>query len=105
MQRSDPDRLRSPLDFDPGRLATDLAAVAGAGWILHMPVTTNEGVGFRLNGTRCPMPVGSGCYLRLSDPHSVANRGDSDRVQIFIDATVNGWLTALTVSYRASPPV
>jgi len=62
---------------------------------LHIPVTTNEGVDFRLNGSRCPMPAGSTWYLRLSDPHSVANRGTEDRVHLVIDAVVNDWLTAL----------
>ena len=62
---------------------------------LHIPVTTNDGVDFRLNGRRCVMPAGSTWYLRLSDPHSVANRGTEDRVHLVIDAVVNDWLTAL----------
>lgn len=187
MQRCFPDRLRLPLDFDPGRLAADLAAIASAGWTahfvkqnydgdwsviplrgpagarhpvqmiysdpactdfadtpllaaapylrevlaafacplmavrlmrlapgslikehrdydlcfedgtvrLHVPVVTNDGVDFRLNRVRCVMPAGSSWYLRLSDPHSVANRGPSDRVHLVIDATVNGWVEAL----------
>lgn len=56
---------------------------------------TNEGVDFRLNGVRCVMPAGSAWYLRLSDPHSVANRGAADRVHLVIDAAVNGWVEAL----------
>jgi Aspartyl/Asparaginyl beta-hydroxylase len=182
-----PDRLRLPLDFDPARLAADLAAISADGWIahfvtrnydgdwsviplrgpagarhpvqmiysdpactafadtpllaatpyirtvlaglacplqavrlmrlspgsvikehrdhdlcfedgtvrIHIPVTTNDGVDFRLNGVRCVMPAGSAWYLRLSDPHSVANRGDCDRVHLVIDATVNDWVRAL----------
>lgn len=62
---------------------------------LHIPVVTSEAVDFRLNGVRCVMAAGSCWYLRLSDPHSVANRGTSDRVHLVIDATVNGWLTDL----------
>ncbi len=42
---------------------------------IHIPVVTNDGVDFRLNGTRVVMPAGSSWYLRLSDPHSMANRG------------------------------
>ncbi len=195
MQARFPDRLRLPLDFDPGRLAADLTAVAGAGWIahfvtqnyegdwsviplrgptgashpikmiysdpsctdfadtpllaaapyfrevlasfacplmavrlmrlapgslikehtdldlsfeqgtvrIHIPVTTNDGVDFRLNGVRCPMPAGSTWYLRLSDPHSVANRGDSDRVHMVIDAKANDWVAALFA--RAGAPL
>jgi hypothetical protein len=62
---------------------------------LHIPVSTNDGVDFRLNGLRCTMPAGSCWYLRLSDRHSVANRGKSDRVHMVIDALVNDWLTPL----------
>jgi|SRR6185369_3481494 len=62
---------------------------------LHIPVVTNEGVDFRLNGTRCVMEAGSTWYLRLSDPHSVANRGAEDRVHLVIDAAVNDWLRGL----------
>ena len=62
---------------------------------IHIPVVTNEGVDFRLNGLRCVMPAGSSWYLRLSDPHSVANRGADDRVHLVIDAGVNDWVAAL----------
>lgn len=62
---------------------------------IHVPVTTNDGVDFRLNGSRCVMPAGSAWYLRLSDPHSVANRGAAGRVHLVIDAVVNDWITAL----------
>ena len=41
------------------------------------------------------MPAGSAWYLRLSDPHSVANRGAGPRVHLVIDAAVNGWLAGL----------
>jgi hypothetical protein len=62
---------------------------------LHIPVVTNDGVDFRLNGVPCPMAAGSCWYLRLSDPHSVANRGPADRVHMVIDAAVDRWLEAL----------
>jgi hypothetical protein len=62
---------------------------------LHIPVVTNRAVDFRLNGVRCVMAAGTCWYLRLSDPHSVANRGPADRVHLVIDAGVNGWLTDL----------
>jgi hypothetical protein len=52
-------------------------------------------VDFRLNGMRCVMPAGSTWYLRLSDVHSVDNRGASDRVHMVIDAAVNGWVKDL----------
>jgi Aspartyl/Asparaginyl beta-hydroxylase len=62
---------------------------------IHIPVTTNEDVDFRLNGRRCIMAAGSSWYLRLADPHSVANRGTGDRVHLVIDAAVNPWVEAL----------
>ena len=58
---------------------------------------TNERVDFRLNGTRVAMPAGSSWYLRLSDPHSVANRGTADRVHLVIDAAVKNRI-ALEIS-------
>ena len=59
---------------------------------IHIPVTTNPAVEFRLNDTRVSMQPGSVWYLRLSDSHSVANRGASDRVHLVIDAEANAWL-------------
>ena len=59
---------------------------------LHIPVVTNDGVDFRLNGARVVLEAGSCWYLRLSDPHSVANRGTEDRVHLVIDAFVNDWV-------------
>jgi aspartyl/asparaginyl beta-hydroxylase len=69
---------------------------------IHIPVTTNDAVDFRLNGTRCLMPAGSAWYLRLADPHSVSNRGDSDRVHLVIDATVNEWVRGLLERAKAA---
>lgn len=62
---------------------------------LHVPVTTHDGVDFRLNGVRCPMPAGSSWYLRLSDPHSVTNPGPTSRVHLVIDAAVTPGIVAL----------
>ena len=62
---------------------------------LHIPIVTNEGVVFELNRRRAILEAGSCWYLRLSDPHRVANRGDTDRVHMVIDATVNEWVEAV----------
>jgi hypothetical protein len=62
---------------------------------LHVPVTTSPDVDFRLGGRRVEMAPGSVWYLRLSDPHSVANRGMTDRIHLVIDATVNDWLARM----------
>jgi Aspartyl/Asparaginyl beta-hydroxylase len=60
---------------------------------IHVPVVTNAGVEFYLNRSRVVLDAGSSWYLRLSDPHSVANRGTTDRVHLVIDAEVNDWMT------------
>lgn len=60
---------------------------------LHVPIATNEFVDFRLNDRRVEMNEGECWYLRLSDPHSVVNRGETDRVHLVIDVTVSDWLT------------
>lgn len=62
---------------------------------IHVPVTTNPGVEFYLNGLRIVLEAGSAWYLRLSDPHRVHNKSESDRVHLVIDATVNDWLKDL----------
>ena len=77
-------RIREHRDYD-------LAAENGLAR-LHVPVITNPEVDFRLNGTRVTMREGECWYLRLSDPHSVVNDGQSDRVHLVIDATVDSWL-------------
>jgi len=79
----------------------DLAAEWGVAR-LHIPITTNDRVDFRLNGTRIDMAPGSSWYLRLADPHSVTNHGDTVRVHLVIDAEVNDWLAD---RLRAALPV
>ena len=79
--------IREHSDHD---LAAELGAVR-----LHVPITSNPGVDFRLNGARVDMVPGSLWYLRLSDPHSVRNDGDDDRVHLVIDTTPNAWLLTM----------
>jgi quercetin dioxygenase-like cupin family protein len=62
---------------------------------IHIPVVTNPGVEFYLNGARVLMKAGSAWYLRLSDPHSVHNKGDCDRVHMVLDAVANDWMRAM----------
>lgn len=65
---------------------------------LHIPVVTNSDVEFLLNGERVVMSAGECWYLRLSDPHAVANRGRTDRVHMVIDAEVNDRLRRIYAS-------
>lgn len=69
----------------------DLDAAMGFARI-HVPVRTNPGVNFLLNGVHVPMAVGEAWYVRLADRHSVVNAGQEDRVHLVIDAVMNPWL-------------
>jgi quercetin dioxygenase-like cupin family protein len=62
---------------------------------VHIPITTNDGVEFRLNGRPVAMPAGSVWWFRLSAPHSAANHGETDRVHMLVDLVMNDWLAAL----------
>lgn len=62
---------------------------------LHIPVATNDGVEFFVNGTPVVLAPGSLWYLRLSNPHRAANRGATDPVHLVLDAKRNAWLEAL----------
>jgi hypothetical protein len=73
---------------------TDLdLGVEGGEARVHIPVATSADVEFLINRTRVEMRPGEAWYLRLSDPHAVANRGTSDRVHLVLDLTVDDWLT------------
>jgi hypothetical protein len=74
----------------------DLMAESGVARI-HVPITTNPGVSFILNGTPVAMAPGEAWYLRLADPHSVRNEGSSDRVHLVLDVHVNAWLERMLV--------
>ena len=69
----------------------DLGVESGTARI-HIPVITNPGVEFLLNGRRVEMAEGQAWYLRLGDPHAVANRGTTDRVHLVLDLVANAWL-------------
>lgn len=70
---------------------------------LHVPVATNDGVDFRLDGRRVVMQPGECWYLDLSRPHSVRNGGATDRVHLVIDAVANDWLRELVSRDTTAP--
>jgi hypothetical protein len=72
---------------------------------IHVPVATNADVAFYLNRSRVVLDAGSAWYLRLSDPHSVANRGTTDRVHMVIDAEVNDWVANILKTATAARSV
>jgi len=71
-------------DYDPDEININVR--------LHVPVITNDAVAFLLNRTQVPMAPGELWYLRLSDPHSVDNDGDTDRVHLVLDVRMSDWL-------------
>lgn len=75
----------------------DLDAACGMAR-LHLPIATGPGVDFRVSGRRVDMQPGSVWYLRLSEPHSVVNRGDAPRVHLVLDALVDDWLAGLLLA-------
>ena len=81
----------------------DLDAAQGMARI-HVPLTTNPGVVFEVNRRRVDMAPGEAWYLRLSDPHRVANNGASDRVHLVLDVVVNDWLRAVLNEAAATQP-
>ncbi len=61
---------------------------------LHVPVTTDPDVDFRVGGSTVTMAPGDVWYLDLSERHSVNNHGSHARVHLVIDCVVDDWLTA-----------
>lgn len=82
----------------------DLDAARGTAR-LHVPITTNPDVDFRLNQQRVDMAPGSTWYLRLADEHAITNAGTATRVHLVIDCAVDEWLTDLLKQAAASPIV
>ena len=62
---------------------------------IHVPIVTNPEMEFKLKGERVIMNEGETWYLNFSQPHSLANKGATDRVHIVIDCVVNEWLEEL----------
>lgn len=68
---------------------------------LHIPVHTNPDVVFRLGGRRVVMREGECWYNDFNLPHSVENRGTTDRIHLVIDCVVNDWLRSLLLADAA----
>ncbi len=64
---------------------------------LHVPIFTSDLVAFILNGTAVPLHPGELWYMRLSDPHSVHNRGQTERIQLSVDVVVNEWIENMII--------
>lgn len=85
--------IREHRDYDLGYDAGEVR--------IHVPVITNPGVKFFLDGRRIIMNEGECWYLDLNLPHRVRNQGESDRVHLVIDCQLNDWLRGLIA--KATP--
>lgn len=69
---------------------------------LHVPIITNTGVEFILDGNRLIMNEGECWYIDANFIHSVANKGNQDRIHLVIDGIRNDWTDALF--YKEADP-
>jgi hypothetical protein len=74
---------------DPG------ASYAEGFFRLHVPITTNPDVDFIVGGAGITMQAGECWYADFTLPHSVRNRGKSDRIHLVVDGRRNAWSDAL----------
>jgi quercetin dioxygenase-like cupin family protein len=58
---------------------------------IHVPILTNDQVYFMLEEERLHMKAGEVWYANVNLPHSVQNRGTTDRVHLVIDCIRNDW--------------
>lgn len=62
---------------------------------IHIPIVTDKRVEFFVGNEKLEMMEGEAWYIDFSQPHSVSNTSDKDRVHLVIDCAVNGWLEGL----------
>lgn len=62
---------------------------------IHIPIITNENVEFILDNEKLLMSEGECWYINANFTHSVANKGDIDRIHLVIDGIRNEWTDAL----------
>jgi hypothetical protein len=62
---------------------------------LHIPVHTHADVEFVLDGEPLTLAAGECWYVNFDLKHRLANRGQSDRVHLVVDARVNAWVESL----------
>ncbi len=69
---------------------------------IHIPVMTNPGLHFYLNGKRVIMNEGETWYLNFNLKHTIENKGNTDRIHLVIDCEVNEWLIGAFNSHFTS---
>jgi Aspartyl/Asparaginyl beta-hydroxylase len=62
---------------------------------IHVPITTNDRLEFVVANRQLLLGEGEAWYIDFSQPHRINNAGDTDRVHLVIDGTVNDWALEL----------
>jgi len=71
---------------------------------IHIPITTNDRLEFVVANRQLILAEGEAWYIDFSQPHRIHNGGDTDRVHLVIDGTVNEWvIELLSRSVREQP--
>lgn len=52
---------------------------------IHVPITTNDQVIFRVEGAQYVMPEGEAVEVNNMGTHAVENRGDTDRIHLIFE--------------------
>lgn len=65
---------------------------------IHVPVTSNPGVQFHLDGVPVDMVPGEAWYLDLNLRHAVVNGGSVPRVHLVVDCVVDDWMHELILA-------
>ena len=68
---------------------------------LHIPVRTNDELEFVLDGKRVVMNPGEVWYHNFNTPHSVNNKGATDRIHLVVDCFVSDWLRQMITTAAA----
>ena len=58
---------------------------------VHIPITTDAAVCFRVDGFEVPMKSGECWYADFDRPHSVVNNSPQERIHLVADCRRNGW--------------
>lgn len=62
---------------------------------IHIPIVTNDKLEFYLDKEMVHLKEGECWYMNFNLPHSIYNKGNTDRIHLVIDAVVNDWVKDL----------
>jgi mannose-6-phosphate isomerase-like protein (cupin superfamily) len=65
---------------------------------LTIPIFSGDNVDFYLNNKIVPMKPGECWYLRLTDPHRIIHKGNTERINLTIDMTPNEWVKSFILN-------